>query len=246
MNRCYAISVIGTSLVCLCLLAHGQVDRIPYREKKVQFSTFPGVSTAGFESAKYTYNFSFNLFSGMTVGKRYFAFSPISNLGTRSSSGIQLAGLANIIGSQSYLHLTNAEQKQLENDGDTPNQKGIQLAGLLNMVRGESSGIQITAGMNTVYSNSSGFHLGGLGNYSGGNMIGAQLGGLYNVTGTLVLGTQIAVLNGAGRRLSGFQLGVVNHAKYIEGKVDNSSVKSFGLQIGMVELPDTMESRLGC
>ncbi len=236
MKKCYATSIIGMGLVCLCLQVFGQStnNRIPYREKKIQFSTFPGVSTGGFESAKYTYNFSFNLFSGMTAGTRYFALSPISNLGTRSSSGIQLAGLANIIGSHSYLHLTNAEQKEHENEGDTPNQKGIQLAGVLNMVRGESTGIQMTPGMNAVYRNSSGFHLGGLGNYSRGNMIGVQLGGLYNITGRLVLGTQVGTLNVAGSRLSGFQLGVINRAKYIEGKADNSSVKSFGLQIGII------------
>ena len=235
MNKCYAITIIGMGLVCLCLQVNGQsTKRIPYREKKIQLSTFPGVSTAGFESAKYTYYFSFSLFSGMSAGTKYFAISPISNLGTRSSSGIQLAGIANIIGSQSYLHLTNVEKNELEGDGNTPNQQGIQLAGALNMVRGESNGIQITAGMNAVYRNSSGFHLAGLGNYSGGNMLGVQLGGLYNVAGRLVIGSQIGALNGAGSRLSGFQLGVVNHAKYVEGKADNSSVKSFGLQIGII------------
>ncbi|MEO1255910.1 MAG: hypothetical protein AAFY41_13660, partial [Bacteroidota bacterium] len=102
------------------------------------------------------------------------------------------------------------------------------------MVRGESNGIQISPGMNAVYRNSSGFHLAGLGNYSRGNMIGVQLGGLYNVTGRLVLGIQIGALNGAGSRLSGSQLGLINHAKYIEGKADNVSVKSFGLQIGII------------
>ncbi|MEO9869066.1 LA_2272 family surface repeat-containing protein [Ekhidna sp.] len=235
MNRCYATSIVGAGLVCLCLCSSAQTtNRIPYREKKVQFSTFPGVSTAGFESAKYTYNFSFNLFSGIAAGTRYFSFSTISNLGTRSSSGLQLAGLANIIGSQSYLHLTNFEQKELENEGKTPNQKGIQLAGALNLVRGESSGVQVAGGMNTVYRSSSGFHLAGIGNFSGGNMIGLQLGGLYNVSQKLVLGGQVAVFNAAGSRLSGFQFGLLNRAKYVEGKADNSSVKSFGIQLGII------------
>lgn len=235
MNKCYVISIIGTVLLCLCFRGNSQqIDRVPYREKKVQLSSFPGVSTAGFESAKYTYLFSFNLFSGMTAGTKYFALSPISNLGTRSSSGIQLAGIANIIGGQSYLHLTNFEQKQLENEGKTPNQKGIQLAGVLNLVRGQSNGVQISPGMNAVYLSASGFHLGGLGNFSGENMIGLQLGGLYNVSKRLVLGGQVAVFNAAGARLSGFQLGALNHAKYIEGKADNSSAKSFGLQLGVI------------
>ncbi|NQZ77086.1 MAG: hypothetical protein HRT61_13440 [Ekhidna sp.] len=54
------------------------------------------------------------------------------------------------------------------------------------------------------------------------------------MTGRLVLGTQIGAINGAGSRLSGSQLGLLNHAKHIEGKADNSSVKSFGLQIGLI------------
>lgn len=234
MKKCYVIAAVGVVLVFLCLQVNGQVTKIPMKKRKVQFSTFPGVSTAGFESAEYTYNYSINLFSGMTAGSKYFAFALISNLGTRSSSGLQLAGLANVIGSQSYLHMTNGEVRELKDDQGTPSQKGIQIAGLLNMVRGESSGIQVTAGMNAVYRNSSGFHLSGLGNYAGDNMIGVQLGGLYNVTGKLVMGMQIGTLNKAGDRLSGLQLGVLNHAKHLEGKADHSMVQSFGVQIGII------------
>ena len=235
MNKCYVLSIFGAGLICLCLKVSAQsIERIPYREKKVQFSTLPGVSTAGFESAKYTFNFSFNLFSGMTAGTRYFSFGTISNLGTRSSSGIQLAGIANIVGTHSYIHLTNYEQKKLENEGKTPNQKGIQLAGFLNLVRGESSGIQMTAGMNSVYRNASGFHLGGIANYAGGNMLGVQFSGLYNVTKRLVIGGQFGAVNVAGSRLSGIQIGVLNRAKLVEGKANNTSVKSFGLQVGLI------------
>ena len=233
MNRCYVKSVIFTVLLLLCLKLEGQVNKIPQKKRKIQFSTFPGVSTAGYESAEYTYNFSINLFSGMTAGSKYLAFAFISNLGTRSSSGIQFAGLANVIGSQSYLHLTNAERRQLEKEGGTPSQKGIQIAGLLNMVRGASSGIQLTGGMNAVYRSSSGFHLAGLGNYAGDNMFGVQLASLYNVAGKLVMGTQMGAFNKAGDRLSGLQLGVINYTKHLMGKADNSVVKSVGFQIGI-------------
>lgn len=220
--------------MCLCLLCNGQPnDRIPYREKTIQFSTFPGISTGGFESGKYTYHFSFNLFSGITAGSKYLAIASISNIGMRSSSGIQLAGLANVIGSQSYIHLTNYERKELENEGKTPNQTGIQIAGLLNMVRGESTGIQITTGMNSVHRNASGFHLAGIGNSVGGNMIGTQTSLIYNSAKGLVIGAQLGIANVTGTRLSGVQLGALNRAKFVEGKANSTTVRSFGLQVGL-------------
>ncbi|MEM0940293.1 MAG: hypothetical protein AAF600_20010 [Bacteroidota bacterium] len=239
MNKCYAVSVFGVLLVGLCLRATGQKvnrpsDRLVYREKAIQFSSFPGISTGGLESGKYTYRFSFNLLSGITAGTKYFAFATISNLGTRSSSGIQFAGLANIIGTQSYLHLTNAEINQLEQEDLIPGQKGIQLAGVLNYVRGVSSGAQVTAGMNAAFKGGSGIHLAGIGNFAGGDMIGVQISGIYNVTERLTLGTQIGAMNVAGTRLSGVQLGLINHVELVEGKANNASYHTFGLQLGLI------------
>ena len=245
MNKCYAVSIYGALLVCLCLKVSGQKDyrpkdRLVYREKAIQFSTFPGISTGGLESGKYTYRFSFNLFSGMTAGTKYFSLATISNLGTRSSSGIQLAGLANIIGSHSYLHLTNAERNQLEGEDEwVPSQKGIQFAGALNYVRGVSAGAQVTAGMNAAFKGASGIHLAGIGNYSGADMIGIQTAVIYNVTHRLVLGTQIGAINMAGVRLSGIQLGAINYAKLVEGKANNASYRTFGLQIGLINYSRT-------
>ena len=241
MNKCYAVSMSGALMVCLCLSGYGQAnqDRIPYREKAIQFSSFPGISTAGLESGKHTYRYSFNLFSGISAGTKYFAFATVSNLGTRSSSGIQLAGLGNIVGTQSYLHLTDYERKQLENEGKTPNQKGIQISGFMNFVRGESAGIQITGGFNNVYRNSSGFHLAGLSNSAGGNMIGVQMAGLYNYTKRLIYGGQIGAINMGGGMLSGFQVGLVNRAKTLDGKAMSVSAASKGLQLGLINYSQT-------
>jgi len=236
MNKCYAVSICGALLVCLCLSGFGQAeqDRIPYREKSIQFSSFPGISTAGLESGKYTYLYSFNLFSGISAGTKYFTFATISNLGTRCSSGIQLAGLANIIGTQSYLHLTDYEQRQLELEGKTPNQKGIQISGFMNFVRGESGGIQITGGFNNVYRNSSGFHLAGISNSVGGNMIGVQMAGFYNYTKKLIFGGQLGAVNMGGGLLSGFQLGLINRVKTLDGKAVSPYAASLGLQLGLI------------
>lgn len=236
MNKCYAVSIYGALLVCLCFGSFGQTnqDRIPFREKTIQFSSFPGISTAGLESGKYTYKYSFNLFSGIAAGTKYFSYATISNLGTRSSTGIQLAGFANIIGTQSYLHLTNFEQKQLEKEGKTPNQHGIQLSGLMNFVRGESAGVQITGGFNNVYRNSSGFHLAGFSNSAGGNMIGVQMAGFYNYTKSLIYGGQLGAINMGAGTLTGFQLGLINRVKVLDGRANSVSTATFGLQLGLI------------
>ena len=65
-------------------------------------------------------------------------------------------------------------------------------------------------------------------------MIGVQFSILYNVTKRLVVGGQLGALNVAGNRLSGIQIGGLNRAKLVEGKANNTSVKSFGLQIGLI------------
>lgn len=234
MNKCYAVSQMGILLVCLCLSVNAQDRRIIYREKKLQISSVPGISSSGLESGKYSYLYSFNLFSGVSAGTKYFSFATISNLGTRSSSGIQLAGFANVVGTHSYLHLTNTERKQLESEGKTPNQKGIQISGFLNFVRGESSGIQVTGGINNVNLSSSGFHLAGISNSTGWNMKGIQFSSVFNYSRRMVLGGQMGSFNYSGDLLSGFQIGLINRAKELDGKAINASGSTFGLQLGII------------
>ncbi len=233
MKKCCAVSLMGVLLISLCHKSAGQERRIKYREKKIQLSSVPGISTAGLESAKYSYLFSFNLFSGISAGTKYFSVATISNLGTRASSGIQLAGFANVVGTHSYLHLTNVERKQLESEGKTPNQKGIQLSGALNFVRGESSGIQITGGINNVYGSSSGFHLAGLSNAAGTNVIGVQFSSLFNYAGRLTIGSQVSLFNYTGATLTGFQAGLINRVKELDGRASNGLSSSLGLQLGL-------------
>ena len=112
----------------------GQPKKLPYQERNLQFSLFPGLSTNGLSSAIYYNKFSFNLTSGLSAGNHYFELGVISNTHTRSSGGIQIAGLANIVGSNSYIHLSNYEERQLIKAGDRSELKGIQFAGMLNFV----------------------------------------------------------------------------------------------------------------
>lgn len=225
---------LGLIFILLSPACFSQEKRIPYREKEFQFSFFPGVNTEGFETAKYTYKFSFSLTSSLAAGTKHFAFAPISNIGTRSGSGIQLAGLANITGSNSYLHLTNYERKSLEKEGQTPNFHGIQLAGLINLTRGHSRGISLAGMFNTTMQDASGFYLGGLGNAAQENLVGAQIGGLYNIAHRSVYGFQVSTFVNITRSLTGLQLAAINRTKLVYGKANNTSSQVYGMQVGLI------------
>jgi hypothetical protein len=68
----------------------------------------------------------------------------------KSSTGIHLAGLANVIGANAFINLSMAEEWELIKDDFESNGKGIQVSGLLNYVRNHSSGIQLAGVLNVV------------------------------------------------------------------------------------------------
>ena len=102
-------------LMILPSVVHGQAGRnkepkSPQKKIKeyistFQFSLFPGISTNGIESGSYHNKFSFNLFGGLSRGNRILELSPFSNATIRSVTGIQLGGLANIVGANAGISL---------------------------------------------------------------------------------------------------------------------------------------------
>jgi hypothetical protein len=216
--------------------AYTQINK-KIREYKstTQFSVFPGISTNGIFSASYYNSYSFNLFGGLSAGNRILEVSVITNVNLKSTTGIQLSGLANVVGANAFINLSQSEERSLISEGFESNFTGIQFSGLLNYVRSNTSGIQITAGMNVVQLNVKGFQLSGIGNSSGSYAIGIQLAGLYNVATESIGGMQISSLfNYTNGQLSGLQLGFINKARRITGKKSTPPTPARGLQIGFV------------
>ena len=224
-------------LIFSTIQAQGQFKELPYRENFFQLSFFPGVSTNGLSSAMYYNKFSINLTSGISAGNHYFELGVISNTHTRSSGGIQLAGLANIVGSNSYVNFTLGEQNQLIRDGDVSDLAGIQFSGLFNYVRNNVKGFQFTGGFNLNNGNASVIQFGGLGNYVGQSFGGIQVAGLFNNVNYGARGFQFSGLfNRAKFEMDGLQLSLVNLVGRLSGANSTQSTSRRGMQIGLVNL----------
>jgi hypothetical protein len=200
-----------------------------------QLSLFPGISTNGINTGFFINDYSINIFGGLSAGNRIFEAGLISNLNLNSVTGIQLAGLANIVGTNSFFNLTLSEERELQHDGFESNSQGIQAAGFLNYVRNHSKGIQLSGAFNMVGFDFKGFQLAGLGNSSGGYAQAIQLAGLYNLAEEGIGGIQIStLLNYTRGQLSGMQIALINKAVRIKGKKSQPPDITRGLQIGLL------------
>ena len=96
--------------VCLCALYLCHLNpafaqertEIDVKYKDFQLSLFPGISSNGLETWKYSNKYSINLFGGLSATNRVLEVGAISNLNIYGANGIQLAGLANIVGANAY------------------------------------------------------------------------------------------------------------------------------------------------
>ncbi|MEQ8469915.1 MAG: hypothetical protein RIC35_01950 [Marinoscillum sp.] len=214
-----------------------QFEKLPYRERLFQLSFFPGISTNGLGSAMYYNKFSLNLTSGLSAGNHYFELGVISNTHTRSSGGIQLAGLANIVGSNSYVNMTLWEINALIKDGDRSDLNGIQFSGMLNFVRNNVHGFQLTGGFNVNNGNAQVIQLAGVSNIVGMSLGGFQIAGISNIVSRSARGLQLSALfNSTGWELDGVQFAAVNRARKLPGRNSVQMTSSRGFQVGLVNL----------
>ncbi|MFZ5970507.1 MAG: hypothetical protein ACOYXA_02850 [Bacteroidota bacterium] len=210
-------------------------------KKKLQFSVFPGISTNGIQSGFYINNFSFNLFGGLSGFNRFLEIGLITNSNIHGTTGIQLAGMANIIGTNAFLNMTQTDEWKMINDGYESNTQGIQTAGLLNYVRTHVTGIQVAGALNVVGRDFNGVQVAGLGNSSAGYAIGFQGAGFYNIAHQFMMGVQITTLfNYTDGQLSGTQLALVNKAKQTMGKNSTPFALARSLQLGLLNFSKAM------
>jgi hypothetical protein len=234
---CILLTLLATS-------AYAQVNKkIREYDRTFQVSIFPGISTNGISSGSYYNSFSLNIFGGLSAGNRILEIGLFTNNNLKSTTGIQLAGLANIVGANAFVNLSLSEERSLINTEDFEvNRKGIMVAGLLNYVLNNASGIQLTAGLNVVGNNFRGVQIAGFGNSSGESTVGLQLAGIYNVSKESVGGFQISALfNYTDAQLSGLQLGMINKARTIKGGKSTPPTRARGLQLGLLNSSKAMD-----
>ncbi len=243
----YLPVVIGL-LLLIHIISHGQVKKkIREFNNGFQLSLFPGISTNGIHSGSYFNKFSLNLFGGLSAGNKILEVGGITNVNIKRATGIQIAGLANIIGTNAFLNLSESEERTLIiKDDFESNNKGIQLAGFLNYVRNHSTGIQLAGVFNVVGGDFKGVQIAGIGNSTGNNTngysSGLQLAGLYNISKEAIGGFQVSCLfNYTDGRLAGTQLGLINKARIIKGKHTQPPTKAKGLQFGLINFSKEMD-----
>ena len=216
--------------------------KIQEYKSQFQFSLFPGISTNGIQSGSFYNKYSLNLFGGLSRGNRVLEISPFSNATIRSTSGIQLGGLANIVGANAFLNTSASDEFELRHQDYESNDNGIQFAGLLNYVRNHSSGIQFAGVLNVVGQNVSGVQLSGIGNSAGWAAGGLQVAGLYNIAKRSMAGVQLSALfNYTDGQLAGTQIGTINKARMIAGRNSAPPTRARGLQIGLLNFSKEMK-----
>jgi hypothetical protein len=231
--------VFGLAIVSFTVC--GQEKKIRLYERTFQVSLFPGISTNGISSGSYINKYSINLFGGLSAANQNVELGLITNSHFRTSSGIQIAGLANIIGTNAFVNLTLSEERALIHDDFEVNNKGIQIAGILNYVLNHASGIQLSGGFNHVGNDFKGIQLAGIGNSTGGFSVGFHAAGLYNLAKESVAGVQISTLfNYTDAYLSGTQIGLINKARWMQGRNSTPFTKARSMQIGLFNFSGKM------
>ena len=228
-------------IVCSSTCVKAQSNK-RFIKKKFELAIVPGVSTNGLHSAWYINSCSFSIFSSIGAANRYFQFAGISTLNIQYATGIQLAGIANIVGGNSFINMTIGEEREQMREGFESNMTGVQFAGLINLVRNNMSGIQLTGGINFVHDDTKSFQLAGISNMVGRNFQGIQVAGLYNVALESSSGIQLALLsNLSNGTMQGVQISALNKAWRINGHHSDPPSKLTGWQIGLVNLASRMD-----
>jgi hypothetical protein len=240
--------LLALLILCPCV-AVTQQNKPSERNRKIQefkspfqVALFPGISTNGWRSGSYYNNFSLNIFGGLSAGSRVLEISPVSNVSLKNTTGIQLAGLANVVGANAFINLTVAEENVAMHDGLQASSKGIMFAGLLNYVFDQASGIQIAGALNAVGSDFKGVQVAGIGNSAGGFAAAFQFATLYNIGKESVAGVQISsLINYTEGQLSGTQVALINKSKLMAGAKSTPPANAFGLQVGIFNFSKQMD-----
>lgn len=209
--------------------------------KPFHFSVVPGLGTNGLHPGGFTNYVAINLTSGYSSANYILEIGGISNLNVNETRGLQFAGIANITGANAYEGMQLKEIDLKVKSGFEANLSGAQFSGVTNIVLKNAFGWQTTGGMNVVKGAFVGLQVAGISNTVLKYSFAVQLAGVWNVSAESMNGVQVSGLfNGTKGRLYGLQLGAFNKAGFIEGKNSFNSKDPTGLQLGIVNVANSM------
>lgn len=185
----------------------------------VGFANFVNGEVAGFQFSGFT-----NVNKGVSRG---FQFAGFANMNYDQANGVLASGFLNYINGKSFA-LQFAGMANYCRDIE-----GTQAAGLVNIAAGDGKATQLGGFANITRGNVNGLQVAGFMNFSKKKMQYFQTAGGINIAQDDVKGVQIAgLINAANGNLDGVQIsGLVNTAKKVNG-----------LQFGIINVADTIES----
>lgn len=189
------------------------------------------LGTNGTAAANTINHFSLNLLWGASGGVRGAEVAGLLNITNGTIVGAQAAGLGNIASG----NVRGAQIGGILNTAAAI--KGVQAAGIINISSKESNqeddeiqtwstGAQISGLLNIQDHNMKGTQAAGLMNLHAASFQGAQIAGLANNNQEEVKGAQIAGLLNKTKKLSGVQIGLINIADTVEK----------GVQVGLINI----------
>lgn len=181
-----------------------------------------------------------NFVNGEFTGFQYAGFA---NFNRGLSNGFQIAGFANFNYAQAdgvlaagFFNFTNGKSLALQMAGFAnfcEDIEGLQASGFLNVAKGNGKAIQMSGFANLTMGDIKGIQASGFLNYSKRKMQNVQASGFLNITGDDASGVQLAGFSNIAKgNMTGAQLsGFLNTAKKVNG-----------LQLGFINIADTIES----
>ncbi len=222
-------------------IMYAQNKTAAYKKSSIQLGLFPGISTNGLDPGEYENLFSLNLFTGYGYSTRYFELNGLAGFNTASSSGIHISGIANFVGGNEMVGLTEKEKRKQRRNGYETNLTGFQIASLLNYTGNNTEGAQVTAGVNNTQKYLIGAQIGGLFNYVGSFTMGTQISLIGNYSKKSVSGVQFSLLlNTTQGSATGIQFGAYNNAGIINSTKGPNASTNTGMQIGLVNTTGDM------
>lgn len=201
-------------------------SRSIFDQRLAQISLLSFLGTNADRSDDVTNHLSVNVFWGKNGGVKGLEVGGFFNTVVHDVEGAQIAGLGNTVGGRvigtQFGGLFNVVGKEMDGvqgaglfnvSGDQT--KAIQAAGLFNVTSGDFYGLQVGGLFNVSSGIADAAQISGLFNTANGK-VKTQVSGLFNTAGDVQWG-QVSTLLNVGKKVNGFQIGLINVSDTITG-----------------------------
>ena len=234
-------------VVCACInfcIAQEQEETVKLVRRDLAISIVPGIGTAGLDFESLSTKISINLIAGSSASSNGFELGVFSNYNKFSASGLQMAGLFNVVGKRrinpatrrpAFFGTLNGVQVAGIANKVYSTGTGFQVGGLFNLVNNSFDGAQVAGLLNRTNEVLAGVQISGGINFCGEFALGVQVGGLMNSSVKSFDGLQLSPgLNFTAGSLTGYQVGSLNRAAVVNGKSSIEYYDFNSLQIGLI------------